>query len=187
MPKSKITRVEESSRPWNSPQGGTIYYRTIEFENGDVGSIGTTKEIVPDWMQEGKILEYTKDKTKIKRVNEKPSFGGGGFKKKDNTKTWESISSMFKLNALECAVETESYNSGVSRNDALVKYLEFLCDIPDSYKSGIDKWGKESEHLIVRMGVTKRVAQLFKVDKSMTLDTIVSKCNEYLSWVSKPL
>lgn len=187
MASSKITKVHGEHREWKSPNGGSIYYRTIELENGDVGSIGT-KEVQPDWLQEHKILEYTLDKAKGKITKSKPDFkGGGGFKKKDNTKTWASISAMLKLNALECSVETESYNESISRNDAINEYLKFLCDLPPEYRNGVDKWGVENEHLIVRMAVTKRVAQLFKVDKSLKLEDIVTKCNNYLKWTSTPL
>ncbi len=184
MAKAKITKVESSHREWKNPNGGSIYYRTIELENGDVGSIGT-KEVEPDWLKEHEILEYTLDKGKIKRS--KPDFKAGGFKKKNNTRSWASISSMFKLNALECAVETESYNSNVSRSDAINEYLSFLADVPQEYRNGIDKWEKEAEHLITRMGVTKRVAQLFKVDSKMTINDIVPTCNKYLSFVEKPI
>jgi len=184
MAKSRIIKVESSHREWKSPNGGSIYYRTIELENGDVGSIGT-KEIQPDWLRELEMLEYTLDKGKIKKV--KTDFNQGGYKKKDNIKTWDSISAMFKLNALECAVETESYNQEVSRNDSIQEYLTFLSDVPQEYRNGIDKWGAENEHLIIRMGVTKRVAQLFKVDKKMTIKDIVPTCNKYLSFVEKPI
>lgn len=178
MKTAKITKVEGSPRSW-SGGGRTIYYRVIELDNGDVGSIGT-KDEHPNWLKVGESLSYTIEKDKIKRQSE---FKKGGFKKKDNTKSWSSISSMFKLNALECAVETESYNANISRNDSLQKYIEFLCDLPAEYRNGIDRWGLENEHLIIRMGVTKRVAQLFKVDKKMSVDDIVPTCNKYLSYV----
>lgn len=182
MKTATITKVESNVRPW-SGGGRTIYYRVIELDNGDVGSIGT-KEENPSWLSVGSQLSYTIEKDKIKRQSE---FKGGGFKKKNNTKEWSSISTMFKLNALECGVEVESYREEISRHDATVQFLSFLTDVPQSYRQGIDKWGVENEHLIVRMGITKRVAQLFKVDKDMEVSDIVDKCNDYLKWVNSPL
>lgn len=66
MKTSKIKSINKKVVEYNNPRGGIIYYRDIEFENGDKGSIGT-KEESPDWMTEGRELTYSINGNKIKR------------------------------------------------------------------------------------------------------------------------
>lgn len=74
---SKISRTVFKNE-W-SGQNGTVFYHEVELENGDKGQIGC-KDKEPDWLNPGKELIYTIEKTdkgnKIKRVTAKPAFGG---------------------------------------------------------------------------------------------------------------
>ena len=73
---SKIIKSEFKNE-WTG-QNGTVYYHTLELENGDRGSIGT-KSKNPDKLAVGQELTYTIENDKIKAVN-KPFVKGGGFK-----------------------------------------------------------------------------------------------------------
>ena len=73
---SKIIKSEFKNE-WTG-QNGTVYYHTLELENGDRGSIGA-KSKNPDKLAVGQELTYTIENDKIKAVN-KPFVKGGGFK-----------------------------------------------------------------------------------------------------------
>jgi hypothetical protein len=183
MASSKITKVHGEHREWKSPNGGSIYYRTIELENGDVGSIGT-KEVQPDWLQEQKILEYTLDKAKGKITKSKPDFkGGGGFKKKDNTITYEELIRKAKKSALSAAVETEKNNHEISRRDAFSVYFNFIMDLDESYKSGVDKWGKSMDYFIDRSFCVHSSSDEAFFNKEITLDGLKAHCEKTLKYL----
>lgn len=75
--KAKITRTVFVSE-WTNPQGGQVYYHTIELDNGDTGQIGS-KEKMPAKLNPGSELTYTIEAgprgNKIKAVMA-PSSGG---------------------------------------------------------------------------------------------------------------
>jgi hypothetical protein len=77
---AKITRTVFVSE-WTNPQGGQVYYHTIELDNGDSGQIGS-KEKMPVKLNPGTELTYTIEATsrgnKIKAVtpNQGSSFRG---------------------------------------------------------------------------------------------------------------
>jgi hypothetical protein len=68
----KITRTVFVSE-WTNPQGGQVYYHTIELDNGDSGQIGS-KEKMPVKLNPGSELTYTIEATsrgnKIKAVTQ---------------------------------------------------------------------------------------------------------------------
>lgn len=78
--KAKITRTVFVSE-WTNPQGGQVYYHTIELDNGDSGQIGS-KEKMPSKLNPGSELTYTIESTargnKIKAVMPPNTFKGGG-------------------------------------------------------------------------------------------------------------
>jgi hypothetical protein len=78
---SKITRTVFKNE-WTG-QNGVVFYHEIELENGDKGQIGC-KDKEPSWLNPCQELTYTIEVTdkgnKIKRVNAKPSYNGGGGK-----------------------------------------------------------------------------------------------------------
>ena len=54
---SKIKQIVKfAEEPWSNDKF-TIWYHTIELENGDTGNIGTQEER-PDWLKSGYELEY---------------------------------------------------------------------------------------------------------------------------------
>lgn len=55
--KSTVKRITHNVRQWNSPNG-TLYYHTIEFENGDKGDYGSKTESCTKFT-EGKEEAYT--------------------------------------------------------------------------------------------------------------------------------
>ena len=76
--KSKIIKVKYTSE--FKGQHGITHYHHIELEDGSKGSIGS-KTKLPDWMAEGKELEYELKGKNIKRVT-KPFTPYVGAKKK---------------------------------------------------------------------------------------------------------
>lgn len=78
--KGKITRTVFVSE-WTNPQGGQVYYHTIELDNGDSGQIGS-KEKMPSKLNPGSELTYTIENTsrgnKIKAIVPPNNFKGGG-------------------------------------------------------------------------------------------------------------
>lgn len=81
---SKIQRTVFKNK-WDG-QNGSVFYHEIELENGDKGQIGA-KEENPSRLNPGQELTYTIEKTdkgyKIKAVNTKPAFVGGGKPQQD--------------------------------------------------------------------------------------------------------
>lgn len=76
---AKIT-ASQFQKEWVNPKTNqTIYYHSIELDNGDKGQIGSNKQS-PDFLSVGSTLEYDIDGDKIKRVQPAKSFGGGGYK-----------------------------------------------------------------------------------------------------------
>lgn len=55
--KATVKRITHNVRQWNSPSG-TLYYHTIEFENGDKGDYGSKSEQCVKF-EEGKESDYT--------------------------------------------------------------------------------------------------------------------------------
>ncbi len=53
---SKIKSIEFKNE-WANPKGGSIFYHTISFENGDSGQIGA-KSKLPEKLKVGESLEY---------------------------------------------------------------------------------------------------------------------------------
>jgi hypothetical protein len=97
------------NREWASPNG-TIYYHTIELENGDSGSIGS-KEKYPSKLAPGKELTYEiipdgeyqgVPKYKIKPISEKQTYGSGGGGAKATSPT--SVRTMCLAYAKDLAV-----------------------------------------------------------------------------------
>lgn len=78
--KGKIIRTVFVSE-WTNPQGGQVYYHTIELDNGDSGQIGS-KEKMPSKLNPGSELTYTIESTsrgnKIKAIVPPNNFKGGG-------------------------------------------------------------------------------------------------------------
>lgn len=78
---SKITRTVFKNE-W-AGQNGTVFYHEIELENGDKGQIGC-RDKEPSFLNPGQELTYTIELgdrgNKIKKVNPKTGFSGGGSK-----------------------------------------------------------------------------------------------------------
>lgn len=79
---AKIT-ASQFKNEWKNPTTGqTVFYHSIELDNGDKGQIGSNKQN-PDFLSAGSTLDYNIDGDKIKRVQQPKSFGGGGGYKPD--------------------------------------------------------------------------------------------------------
>ena len=80
MEKTSVITSCTFKNEWTGPNG-VVYYHALTFENGDTGQIGA-REKNPPKLSAGQELTYTIEATdkgnKIKAVNAKPKFGGGG-------------------------------------------------------------------------------------------------------------
>lgn len=113
---SKIKSIEFKNE-WANPNGGSIFYHTITFENGDSGQIGA-KSKLPEKLKVGESLEYEittdeKGNKKVKAIQLPPNVFKASQMPKNNDKTQRMIVAQNSIgNAIEfCKAENKSFDT----------------------------------------------------------------------------
>lgn len=126
---SKVKEIKKI-RPWTGERG-TVYYFTLEMENGDKGEIGKQTE---QSLKVGSLLKYTIETGKK---------GQSVFKEVREGKGWAQASKPAQSNAvtaLQCAEDLAA--AYVSKCDVPIEKMDALADrilaTADKFKKWLD-------------------------------------------------
>jgi hypothetical protein len=121
---SKVKNIE-FKQEWKG-QNGSVFYHNLWLENGDIGQIGA-KEKLPAKLAIGSEITYTIETdergSKIKLVNQKPSFGGSGYKKSP-----EDQKMIVKQSSLKAAIDYHVAFGGAKSQADVITTAEMFAE-----------------------------------------------------------
>ena len=173
-------------------QKNQYWYRTVEFENGDKGSLGS-KEENPSWLGVGKPFWYkvvpseygdriTREKDPNSQQQQAYSQGkkSGGWK---NEMEFKEVIHMCRSNAVGAMAKINADYGKEVMSAAGLKTIEQFTQ--GSISGNIEKWKDEHNLLISRMESVNNASTMAKVKQIKSAEALVGLAENLYKYVTK--